>query len=220
MKPDDPNQVPSFEKAKRRLKWKRLFAKKWFFPAIYISAAALVLSIAWWYQGNKLQQVTRTMETEDIIPSDTKNLADDMVLPVAEDSQAEKKMGFYEEAGSNQNKEASLVKYANTYWPHAGIDFARKDGKEFEIVAVLDGKVTRVEENPLVGYQIEIEHETGLVTVYQSLDDIKVQKGQTVKQGDVLAKTGRNTFEKESGNHLHFEIRKNNEAINPDQYLK
>jgi stage II sporulation protein Q len=56
--------------------------------------------------------------------------------------------------------------------------------------------------------------------VYQSLDEVKVQKGQTVHQGDVLGKAGKNRFEKDAGNHLHFEIRKENQSVDPNDYVK
>ncbi|MBA4495978.1 peptidoglycan DD-metalloendopeptidase family protein [Paenactinomyces guangxiensis] len=229
MKPEEPNKnIPSFEKAKRRLKWKRLFGKKWFFPAVYVTAAALILSLAWWYQNYQLEEVTKTTKTklgtsdtilqEEYVPDNP--IGEEMVLPAGKNSQAVRTTGFYDEAGSQKSKEASLVKYANTYWPHTGVDFARKDGKTFDVVAVLDGKVTRIEDNPIVGYQVEIQHESGITTVYQCVDDVKVRKGQQVKQGDVIAKAGRNNFEKEAGVHLHFEVRnKNNQAVNPAQYL-
>lgn len=229
MKPEEPNNnIPSFEKAKRRLKWKRLFAKKWFFPAVYLTAAALILTLAWWYQEYQLEQVSKTTKpgssVDQKLPMEsipTNPTDDDMILPVAKNSQAERTIGFYDEAGSQKSKEASLVKYANTFWPHSGVDFARKDGKTFDVVAALEGRVIRVEENPIVGYQVEIRHDSGITTVYQSLDDVKVQKGQTVKKGETIGKAGRNNFEKEAGNHLHFEIRnKENRAMNPAQYLK
>jgi stage II sporulation protein Q len=47
-----------------------------------------------------------------------------------------------------------------------------------------------------------------------------VKVGQTVKKGDVIARAGRNTFEKEEGIHLHFEVRnKDQQSVNPAQYL-
>jgi stage II sporulation protein Q len=225
MKPEEPGKqtVSSLEQAKRRMKLKKLFSKKWFFPAVYLATAALVLLIAWWIQNDRLQEVSKPAREpmDTILPvEEPATQGDDMVLPVAGDSKAVRTMGFYEEAGSQSSREASLVKYANTFWPHSGVDFARKDGKSFDVVAALDGKVTRVEENPIVGYQVEIEHESGIITVYQSLSDVKVKKGQTVKKGQVIARAGRNSFEKEAGNHLHFEVRgKNHQAVNPAQYL-
>lgn len=148
------------------------------------------------------------------------NQPEEMILPVAENAQAKVKMGFYNDAGSDQSKEASLVKYENTYWPHSGVDFAREDGKSFDVVAVMDGKVTRVEENPIVGHLVEVKHDNGLVTVYQSLSDVKVKEGQTISKGDSIARAGESDFEKDAGVHLHFEIRKDGQPLNPEQYLK
>jgi stage II sporulation protein Q len=225
MKPEEPNQMPSsFEKAKRRLRWKKLFAKKWFFPAVYVAVAAIILTGAWWYQGFRLQQSDYSkINNQDILPTGNipvPPLGDQMILPVAKDAQAVRTMHFYEETGSKENKEASIVKYANTFWPHSGLDFSRKDGKSFDVVAALDGKVLRSEENPIVGYQVELEHKNGAVTVYQSLEDVRIKKGQTVKKGDVIARAGRNRFEKEAGIHLHFEVRRNNQPLNPAEFVK
>lgn len=224
MKPEEPNHtVTSLEKAQKRLKWKKLMAKKWFFPAVYLAAAALILTIAWWYQehgSHDVAKMTNTIPTslpkeEPVNPND-----DEMTLPIAKNTTADKTMGFYDEASSKTDREAALVKYANAFWPHAGIDFARKDGKSFDVIAALDGKVVRVEEHPVVGHQVEIEHKSGMTTVYQSLADVQVQKGQTVRKGQVIGKAGRNLFEKEAGIHLHFEVRgRDHQAVNPAQYL-
>ncbi|QKG85699.1 M23 family metallopeptidase [Kroppenstedtia pulmonis] len=222
MKPEDQKPVGTVEKISS-LKWKRLFAKKWFFPAVYLAAAALILSLVWWYQGTRDTGVTKPNTgvgdielKQEPMPDETEK----MKPPLAGNAEAVTTKNYYDEAGSEKSKEASLVEYANTYWPHSGIDYARKDGKTFDIVAAMSGKVQRVEENPLTGYQVEIQHQDGLMTVYQSLSDVKVKKGQEVAQGEPFAKAGRNQFEKETGNHLHFEVRKNGEAVNPETYLK
>jgi stage II sporulation protein Q len=223
MKPEQPNNnVKPINKMKWRLRWKRLFSKKWAFPAIYLAAAALILSLVWWYSTSQEPGQKPTTGLEEVLkqePVENINAPKEMILPVAENAQAKAKMGFYNDAGSDQSKETSLVKYENTYWPHSGVDFAREDGKSFDVVAALDGKVIRVEENPMVGHLVEIQHDNGLVTVYQSLSDVKVKEGQTVSQGDLIARAGENSFEKDAGVHLHFEVRKDGQPLNPEQYL-
>jgi stage II sporulation protein Q len=223
--PNANNQISSFEKAKRRLKWKKLMSKKWFFPAVYLFVAALILSVAWWYQDHQVEKASKT--TRDLVeqnlpqePIPTNPTDDDMVLPVAKNAHANKTMGFYKQEDPEASRESSLNQYANTFTPHSGVDFAKKDGGTFDVVAALEGKVVKVEENPVVGWQVVIQHESGIQTIYQSLDDVRVKNGQTVKKGQVIAKAGRNRFEKEAGVHLHFEIRdRNQKAINPDVYL-
>ncbi|MGW9128919.1 peptidoglycan DD-metalloendopeptidase family protein, partial [Paenibacillus chitinolyticus] len=55
--------------------------------------------------------------------------------------------------------------------------------------------------------------------VYQSLDNVTVKPGDEVTQGQVLGSAGRNEYEKDAGIHLHFEVRVDNKAVNPEQYL-
>jgi len=221
MNPEEPKRtIPSLETVKRRYKWKRLLAKKWFFPAVYMVVAALILGIAMWYQKHPFQQVNnpavKQNEKDEVLP--VEQTEETMSLPVKK-GEAEKTIGFYDEAGSKESKQASLIKYANTYWPHTGIDFARKDGKTFEVVAAMAGRVIRVEENPIVGKQVAIQHENGLVTVYQCLENVRVQKEQIVEKGEVLAEAGRNQFEKDAGIHLHFEVHQQQKPVNPTPFL-
>ncbi|BCU83240.1 hypothetical protein JIR001_30230 [Polycladomyces abyssicola] len=222
MKPEKPNKPIQMDNAKQGIRWKRLFAKKWAFPAIYLAAAALILTVVWLYQNAQESRVTKpgtdVQISHNTVPVDQK--AEQMTAPVAKTADADAQMGYYDDTSSAKVKEKALVKYANTYWPHSGIDYARKDGKSFDVIAALSGKVIRVEHNPLVGQQVEIQHKNGLITVYQSLTDIRVKVGQEVKQGDVIAQAGRNNFEKEAGVHLHFEVRKGNQSVQPELYLK
>src|SRR5690606_26958230 len=101
-----------------------------------------------------------------------------------------------------------------------GMDFSRPDNQTFDVVAALSGTVSAVEYNPLVGHLVEISHEGDLVTVYQSLADVVVTKGMEVKQGEIIAKAGRNELEKDEGVHLHFELREAGVPVNPETFLK
>lgn len=103
--------------------------------------------------------------------------------------------------------------YTSPYGPrwgrfHGGIDIADAEGTP--VMAVADGKVIFVgQQDPndlFVGFGnlIDIEHADKNVSRYAHLSAFKVQEGQMVKQGDVIAlegNTGRST-----GPHLHFEI--------------
>ena len=67
-----------------------------------------------------------------------------------------------------------------------------------------------------------IEHENGYVSVYSNLDDLSsLKEGEKVKQGDVIGKVGFSSYgEIEDEAHLHFEIVKDNEWINPLDILE
>jgi stage II sporulation protein Q len=219
-----PTAAPSFS-------WKRMLGKKWVFPAVYMAAAAIILTLMWVYQDsatNKVSEeaalnttVTNSVNkpTGDAVPVAAQ--AETMQWPVKDRGELELIMQYYEEKAAADVKQAALVEYGDTFTPHLGLDLARQDDKEFDVVAAMSGKVTLVEPNPMVGYQVEITHSNGIVTVYQSLKDVKVAKDQEVKKGDVIAKAGRNELEKDHGTHLHFEVRQGSEgpAVNPEQYL-
>lgn len=209
--------------------WRRLFSKKWVFPAVYMAAAALILTLVWVYQGSGgkvedasgKQSVTETVMNpgQEAVPVAAP--VETMQWPVKERGEVEQIMSFYEEKAADNIKQAALVEYGDTFTPHLGMDLARQDDKDFDVLAALSGKVSLVEKNPLVGYQVEITHPNGLVTVYQSLGSVNVQKGADVKKGDVIAKAGRNELEKDHGTHLHFEVRQgaSGASVNPEQFL-
>ncbi len=94
---------------------------------------------------------------------------------------------------------------------HQGIDIAADMGTP--VKAVLDGVVASVRQSTVYGLVVEVEHGSGISTVYGHLDRAAVTEGQKVKQGDTIGKVG------ESGNatgpHLHFELRKDGLEIDP-----
>ncbi|WP_025025734.1 M23 family metallopeptidase [Caldalkalibacillus mannanilyticus] len=219
--------------------WKKFFKRKWFFPAIYLGLAALILALITWYQNPNDFEITTedlgfdTISQESTDPKMSDYLVDEqreealpvtagtesMAWPVAQDEEVQVVLGFFDDNATEEEQMAAMVEYDRAYHPHQGLDLSRPDGKTFDVLAALTGTVIAADKDPLVGYFVEIEHENGLVTVYQSLENIEVAEGDTVKQGDLLGQAGRNVFEKDLGIHLHFEVRENDVAVNPDQYL-
>ncbi|HBM74558.1 MAG TPA: hypothetical protein DD429_03250 [Clostridiaceae bacterium] len=94
---------------------------------------------------------------------------------------------------------------------HNGIDIAGEEGAP--IKAPLDGVVTKIDENDLLGRSVTIKHSDNIETVYGHLSEVLVDVNQSVKQGDIIAKVGH------SGNatapHLHFEVVKGGKTIDP-----
>ena len=58
-----------------------------------------------------------------------------------------------------------------------------------------------------------------MLRIYQSLDDIKVEKGDQVKQGDVIGKAGNNVYQSTLKKHLHFIVSIDDKTVNPDKYF-
>ena len=108
----------------------------------------------------------------------------------------------------------------NRYSTHKAMDFFAPEGTS--VFAVYDGKVTNIENNPLLtGVTITIDHGNGLQTFYNSLaDGDSVFIGQSVKQGDVIGQVSvSNRQEYKESAHLHFEVREDGININPEKYL-
>lgn len=201
---------------------KRFFKKRWVFPAIYIASAALILTGVLWYQSysSSTNKYSYNAQEKGQQPAIEVNKAmENFKMPVANASDAVVKMGFYDFKASPKDQEAALVFYNNTYQPNTGIDITSKDSKAFDVTASLSGTVTRVDEDAVLGNVIEIEHDKGIVTQYQSVKDMKIKVGDQVKQGQVIATAGQSLYNKNAGTHVHFEIRKDGVAVNPTNYF-
>ncbi|KYD33842.1 hypothetical protein B4114_2852 [Geobacillus stearothermophilus] len=204
---------------------KRFFRKRWVFPAIYLSCAALIVAGALWFQVGKQEKSgendtvkngTAQQENPAVPVNET---VENIAMPVLDPNAVQVKTPFYDDNASEQEQEAALVFYDHTYHPNQGIDLVRQDGKTFDVTAALSGTVTKAEKDPILGYVVEINHEQGVTTVYQSLADAKVEAGDTVKQGEVIGKAGQSEFNKQADIHVHFEIRKDGKPVNPIDYI-
>lgn len=124
---------------------------------------------------------------------------------------------YYDYKADAETQEKSIVYHDNTYMQNSGTDFVGE--KVFDVVAVLDGSVTDVKENETLGKVVEIKHENGYISIFQSLSEVSVKKGDMVTQGQVIGKSGTNELDKDMGNHLHFELYVNGTVVNPTLYL-
>jgi murein DD-endopeptidase MepM/ murein hydrolase activator NlpD len=99
---------------------------------------------------------------------------------------------------------------------HAGLDFPGPLGSA--IYAAAAGRVTFVGQRQGYGNCIEITHANGLMTRYGHLSGFRARVGQRVDAGSVIGamgSTGRST-----GSHLHFEVRINDQPVNPRPFLE
>ncbi len=85
------------------------------------------------------------------------------------------------------------------------------------IIAAADGKVIRTESGGSLGNGIYIEHSGGIVTRYGHLHSVFVSPGTEVKQGQVIGKMG--STGASSGTHLDFQVRVNDNPVNPLNYV-
>ena len=139
-----------------------------------------------------------------------------MIKPFKDQSVATTKY-FYNYQADNATQEKSILYHEDTYIQNSGMDFTKNE--TFEVIAVLDGTVINIKDDELLGKIVEVQHENNLVSSYQRLGEVSVKKNDTVKQGQVIGKSGTNSIDKELGNHLHFELYLNSQVVNPEDYF-
>lgn len=99
---------------------------------------------------------------------------------------------------------------------HNGIDFAGKPDSPIFVTA--DGVVRHAGWVPSYGRAILVDHGFGYSTLYAHTTDIRVKAGDVVKRGDKIATMG--SSGRSTGTHLHYEVWKDGQAVNPRNYFK
>jgi murein DD-endopeptidase MepM/ murein hydrolase activator NlpD len=98
---------------------------------------------------------------------------------------------------------------------HEGMDFSATVGTE--VYATGNGTVAEAGRNAGYGNEIIIEHGYSYKTVYAHLSRMFVKPGQKIRRGQIIGYVG-NTG-KSTSPHLHYEVWKNNVAVNPIYYF-
>jgi murein DD-endopeptidase MepM/ murein hydrolase activator NlpD len=97
---------------------------------------------------------------------------------------------------------------------HTGLDFRVKSGTP--VVAAANGTVISSGWGGAYGYRIEVDHGNGYITTYNHLSKIVVSDGK-VAAGQEIGKSG--STGNTTGPHLHFEVTKDGEFMNPSSWL-
>lgn len=157
--------------------------------------------------------VTETI-VEDIIP--VINQTKKIIRPY-QDNTVKVLKNFYDYQSDETLQKSSILVHDNNYIQNSGVDYGKET--EFEVISILEGTVVNVKEDDSLKGTVEIKHENGFISVYQSLKDIKVKKDQVISQGQVLGTATTNELDKDLGNHLHFELIVSGQNVNPEIYL-
>ncbi|MDO1585618.1 M23 family metallopeptidase [Rhizobium oryzicola] len=98
---------------------------------------------------------------------------------------------------------------------HAGIDFQAETGTEVRSTG--SGTVVSAGYTNGYGNMVEIDHGHGITTRYGHMSSIAVSEGDKVSAGEVLGKSG--STGRSTGPHVHYEVRRNGEPIDPIHFL-
>lgn len=113
--------------------------------------------------------------------------------------------------------------YSNTleeWTTHTGIDI--KADKTTVVMAAEEGTVESIKNDPRYGLTVTISHENGFKTIYSNLLTTEfVTENETVEKGQTIGTVGESSsFEIADEPHLHFEMYKDGEIVNPTIYLQ
>ncbi len=160
------------------------------------------------------QYVSKTGITREDIP--VVNTKTTIIRPYT-DSDVKIVKNFYNYQGTEDEQKESIIYYQDTYMPSSGVSYGKDT--EFDVVSILDGKVTKVSNDDTVGNIITIEHDNGIVSTYESIKDITVKEGDTVKQGAKIATSSTANITSDLKNHLYFELSIKEKLVNPEDYF-
>ena len=116
----------------------------------------------------------------------------------------------------------SLV-YSNTlkHWAaHTALDISAPAGTI--VLSAADGTISSITEDDLMGLTVTVSHDSGLETVYSSLESVpdEITEGTKVLKGQAIGAVGTSaSSESSDGAHLHFEVLQNGKSVNPQSYL-
>ena len=102
---------------------------------------------------------------------------------------------------------------------HNGVDIAAEEGSK--VCAAAEGTVYTVYEDDTMGMTVVIRHQDGYITKYASLSpDVPVKAGDVVKLGQQIGYVGNSALlENAIGCHVHFSVTKNDEPVDPAEFL-
>ncbi|MGL5380343.1 M23 family metallopeptidase [Clostridium sp.] len=119
---------------------------------------------------------------------------------------------------NNPTRGGSLTSGYGERWEsfHKGIDLAGNIGDN--VYAAMDGEVIYAQYNDGgYGNLVMVKHENDMITYYAHLQEFNVKCGDLISKGDVLGYVGNTGIS--TGPHLHFELRVNNNPVDPTAYI-
>ncbi len=124
---------------------------------------------------------------------------------------------FYSYEDDATNQANSIIYYENTYMQNSGVDYVAEE--TFDVQTILDGEVIEVKKEELLGNVVTIRHDNDIISVYQSLSEVNVEKGEQVSQGQIIGKSGTSALNPTLNNHLHFELMVKGQIKDPENYF-
>lgn len=201
---------------------KKYKLKKWVSMSLYVSVLTLIM-VSMAVIGKKftssekenIRHVSEEVTEKPVVPV----VAEEPSIPKPyNDNDVIVSKKYYEKNMTDEEKQNALIFYNNTYVENTGVLYTKND--KFDVLSVLEGKVTSVTKDDIMGNVVEITNSNNLITIYQCLDDVLVKEGDELNQNDVIGHSGKVNIDKGYSNALLFEVNYNGELINPENFYK
>lgn len=184
------------------------------------SGIMLVLTIITMYYTNKPNQELKDDDftyVSKLFPENIESVVNTNETLIRPYSNPEIKIiqNYYDYKGKESDQENSIINYDTTYLQNNAIAYGGIKDK-FNVLSVLDGTVTSIKEDKLLGKVVTITHQNNITTVYKSLSEVNVKENDKVVQGNVIGKAGESNINTKLGNHVSFEILKDGQYLNPE----
>lgn len=202
----------------------RLKLKRWATATIYLSLI-LIVFVSMVFISNKLDNyygdsLNLSYILKDFIDNDTPvaKIKTESIIKPFDKENITTDIDFYDKDADEESQQKSLILYENTYMPNTGILYTSEE--QFDVLSTLDGKITKISKDELLGNVVEISHSNTLTTTYYSIDNVKVKENQIIKQGEVIGTSGKNNISSTSDNMMLFEVSLNGNNVDPENYYQ
>lgn len=202
---------------------KKRVLRKWVVYGVYALTFLSVFSSIYFIEKSLAPENTFNNDKDYVYVS--KTIFDNEVPVVASGTQiirpykatdVEIAKNYYDYKADADAQKKALLYYEDTYLQNSGVEYKGSDN--FDVVSILNGTVISIKNDNILGNVVEVRHDNDMISVYQSLSDVKVTENQEIKQGDIIGKSGTNNISKSLGDHLHFELIINGQNVNPEEY--
>ena len=204
----------------------RAFSGKGYYIALVLCAAAIGITSYVYYAGREDPAVQTANLPASI--TGTVSLPTASTAPAGTDGTTEATAGKLATCAPVEGEVLSpyameVLSYNQTTrdWRiHNGVDLAAAAGTP--VMAAADGQVYTVYEDDQLGMTVVIRHESGYTTRYSSLGaDVTVSAGQQVSMGQPIGTVGTSALmENALGDHVHFAVTKDDEPVDPMDFLE
>ena len=204
----------------------RAFSGKGYYIALVLCAAAIGITSYVYYAGREDPAVQTANLPASI--TGTVSLPTASTAPAGTDGTTEATAGKLATCAPVEGEVLSpfameVLSYNQTTrdWRiHNGVDLAAAAGTP--VMAAADGQVYTVYEDDQLGMTVVIRHEGGYTTRYSSLGaDVTVSAGQQVSMGQPIGTVGTSALmENALGDHVHFAVTKDDEPVDPMDFLE